>query len=194
MADQSHFDEKYYNEVHGYDANWYKGRAYWVEKLTYGLKGKVLDVGCGRGYFTKEFIEMGKNIIGIDFSEYAVSHPMPGCEGKLIQGDILDIPFKDNFFEWTFCWALLEHIPEEQVPKALAEISRVAPLTMMCIAILWNDTPELVQFYKDEDSTHITLKNIDWWKEQFDKAGMTIEFWDKSMCIVAKRKSPLKGW
>lgn len=192
IIDQAHFNKEYYEETHEYDAGWYMGRAYWIDQLTYGLKGKILDVGCGRGYFTKVFLEMGKNIVGIDISEYAVSHPMPGCEGKLIQGSVLDIPFKDNFFDWTFCWALLEHIPEQEIPKALSEIARVAPVTMMCIAILYDDSPELVQFYKNEDETHITLKNIDWWKEQFNKAGMTIEFWDKHMCIIAKRKDMLK--
>jgi ubiquinone/menaquinone biosynthesis C-methylase UbiE len=147
----------------------------------------VLDVGCGRGYFMKEFLEMGKDVYGIDISDYAVSHPMPGCEGRIIKGDILDIPFKDNFFEWTICYSVMEHIPEGDIPKALKEIARVAPLSVMCIAILYSDDPGLAEFYKHEDETHITLKNLRWWVERFQEAHLNLEWFNGSMNVVLKR-------
>ena len=182
------FDEAYYQVVHAYDnEKWYKDVALGVSNLTYGLQGRILDVGCGRGYFMKEFLEMGKDVYGIDISDYAVSHPMPGCEGRIIKGDILDIPFKDNFFEWTICYSVMEHIPEGDIPRALKEIARVAPLSVMCIAILYSDDPRLEEFYKHEDETHITLKKFRWWVERFQEAHLNLEWYNDKMAVVLKR-------
>jgi len=182
------FDEAYYNDVHDYDEKWYIDQAYWVSNLTYGLSGKVLDIGCGRGYFTKAFLDMKKDIYGIDISDYAVSHPMPGCEGRIMKGDILDIPFKDDFFQWTFVWALMEHIPSDKIAQALREVARVAPLSLMCIAIIYSDVPGQREFYQNEDSTHITIENMAWWKQRFDEAGLEVVWYDYKMTLVLRKK------
>jgi ubiquinone/menaquinone biosynthesis C-methylase UbiE len=181
------FDEAYYQDTHGYDEAWYRSTAWGIINLTYGLEGRVLDVGCGRGYMTKALLEQKRDVVGIDISDYAVSHPIPGCEGKLIRGDIQDIPFKDDYFRWVVCWMVLEHIPEGVVAKALKEIARVAPLSVMCLSILFNDDPWLVKFNVEKDASHITLKSLEWWKDKFAEARLKIEYFNGTMIVILKR-------
>lgn len=77
------------------------------------LKGKILDVGCGRGRLRK-IINQGSEYIGIDSQA-----------GKNVDvvGDVHALPFADGLFDGVICTAVLEHVADETV--VLREILRV---------------------------------------------------------------------
>ncbi len=87
---------------------------------------KILDAGCGTGIFTKEFLEKGAEVVGLD-----ISLPMLCYAEKKIQGypfstvcaDMLCLPFKDNTFDKTISVTALEFI--EDANKAAGELFRV---------------------------------------------------------------------
>ena len=69
---------------------------------------RVLDVGCGRGYWTRLFLECGVGqVTGIDLSPVAVElakHLV--SEGRFLAADASHLPFEDKTFDTVFCQGL----------------------------------------------------------------------------------------
>ena len=81
---------------------------------------KILDVGCGSGFFTY-YLAKKYQVIGLDFSEKMLAlNP----HKNLIKASAYQIPFKNNSFDLVFCSNLLHHLNHPL--KALKEMNRVA--------------------------------------------------------------------
>jgi len=76
------------------------------------IRNKILDVGAGSG----ALISLIPNAIGLDL---APKHP------KIIEGDISNMPFRDESFDTVFATEILEHLDDETLNKGLDEIYRV---------------------------------------------------------------------
>jgi len=98
-----------------------KSRIDFLNKYIDFNKGlKLLDVGCGNGFYTFHFSKVC-NTIGLDYSSYMLS--INPCE-KLIQGSANLLPFKDNAFDVVFCSAMLHHVNDPN--NVVAEMKRVS--------------------------------------------------------------------
>lgn len=86
----------------------------------------ILDVGGNTGKLTKVLKTKYNKVISIDIDRDI----MVGANGKSlpeiepIQGNMLQLPFKDNIFDIIFVRAVLHHVPI-QLEQALIEIKRV---------------------------------------------------------------------
>jgi len=85
-------------------------------------KGKLLDAGCGGGFFLKE-AEKFIDCYGIDFSLAALKQAKENSDAKLVLGSVSRLPFKSGSFEFVACLGSLEHFIE--LEKALSEMKRV---------------------------------------------------------------------
>jgi 2-polyprenyl-3-methyl-5-hydroxy-6-metoxy-1,4-benzoquinol methylase len=100
-----------------------------VRKVVEKTKGKILDIGCADGVFTKEILDASgaKKIIGIDVLKKSVDwankhwHKEKKIEFKV--GDAHKINFKANEFDAVFALEVLEHVFEPV--SVLQEIRRV---------------------------------------------------------------------
>lgn len=117
-----------------YDA-WYgtlRGR--WIGETEFRLVlavlapepgSRILDVGCGTGYFTRRFVAEGYEVTGVDLDPrmlaFARAH-RAGSEDYL-RGDARRLPFADGAFDYCVSIAALCFIAEERT--ALAEMARV---------------------------------------------------------------------
>lgn len=54
-------------------------------------KLKILDIGCGEGFLLKHFWLKGYDILGIDYSEYAMRHNNPELLPRFRQGDCYEV-------------------------------------------------------------------------------------------------------
>jgi ubiquinone/menaquinone biosynthesis C-methylase UbiE len=89
------------------------------------LDGRVLDAGCGNGFFfdaARELVAPGAELVGLDLSpkmlELARQH-----HDVLVRGDATRLPFADACFDTVLARSLLHHLPD---PDAGArEIARV---------------------------------------------------------------------
>ncbi len=80
------------------------------------LKGKViLDAGCGMGRYTRIAGKMGVEIIGVDLSQsvlkaYQVTNNNPFAH--IVQGDILNLPFREKQYDVIYSLGVLHHTPD----------------------------------------------------------------------------------
>ena len=85
---------------------------------------KVLDVGCGKGAFTKRLHEEGARVHGMDITASfvnAAAMNVPDAEFRCRSATA--IPFDDDSFDVVYSFEVLEHVPE--TGKAVAEMARV---------------------------------------------------------------------
>jgi len=81
---------------------------------------RLLDVGCGNGFFTYSFSRICETV-GVDFSAKMLEKN-PVSQKLLMQADHLY--FQDFAFDVVFCHALLHHV--ENIDRVLQEMKRVS--------------------------------------------------------------------
>lgn len=79
---------------------------------------KVLDVGCGEGFYSIYLAKKGFEVTGIDLSENAIRLAKQNAEENdvkinFLSMDILDIEKLNEKFGFILEWAILHHIPHE---------------------------------------------------------------------------------
>ncbi|MCP8311120.1 MAG: class I SAM-dependent methyltransferase [Candidatus Methylarchaceae archaeon HK01M] len=102
-----------------------------------GLKSrqKVLEVGCGTGFYTVKATEIIKEgeVHALDLQSLAIDKVRGKIkEGKienlmLIKADAQNLPFKDEVFELAFMVTVMGEIPDKET--ALKELNRVLKLS-----------------------------------------------------------------
>ncbi|MDD5439560.1 MAG: class I SAM-dependent methyltransferase, partial [Candidatus Omnitrophica bacterium] len=88
------------------------------------LKGKkVLEIGCGKGYFSGFFAGRGAQYYGLDIDRDELSFISKRNTGTIVQGNGTGIPCKDGSFDIVFSNCVIEHIPDDD--GVLSEARRV---------------------------------------------------------------------
>jgi ubiquinone/menaquinone biosynthesis C-methylase UbiE len=90
---------------------------------------RVLDVGCGPGFYCAELVEeVGPQglIVGVDASPHMLDLAARRCQGHgnvgFRQADATSLPVESSSFDAAVCVQVLEYVPD--VPAALAELHR----------------------------------------------------------------------
>ena len=103
------------------------------KKLVELIKGgiikpcKVLDVGCGEGFYSIYLAKQGFDVIGIDISENAIKHAKnnakrEGVNVRFESMDLFDISKLNERFDFIFEWAILHHIEPKKRKDYVKEI------------------------------------------------------------------------
>ncbi len=89
----------------------------------YGLAGaRLLDAGCGPGWYVDELRRAGAIVSGLDGDREALVDRREPAVGVL-QGDAAALPFPTATFDGVFCSNLLEHASDTE--GVIAELERV---------------------------------------------------------------------
>lgn len=89
------------------------------------VRGACLNAGCGEGLFfpfLDDFRGLTR-IVHMDLRKPSLIQFKPDSRHEAAGGSLVDLPFKDNEFDFVFCTEVLEHIPDDA--RALGEIGRV---------------------------------------------------------------------
>jgi hypothetical protein len=96
----------------------YANSARLIESLGDGVVS-ALEVGANRQRLLAQFLPRVRFI----FSDLL---PLPDVEDGFVQADATALPFADTEFDATICLDVVEHMPPEVRPKAIAEMARVS--------------------------------------------------------------------
>jgi SAM-dependent methyltransferase len=131
----------------------YKG----IRRQAPGLKGKLMDLGCGRKPYEDLFTV--SEYIGIDIEQTGHDHARSKID---VFYDGKTIPFAENHFDAVFFGEVLEHVfnPDELLP----EIHRVlcpGGRMLLTVPFCWNEheVPYDYARYSSFGITHLLEKN-----------------------------------
>ncbi|MFF5173290.1 class I SAM-dependent methyltransferase [Micromonospora sp. NPDC000089] len=133
-----------------------------------GVEGRVLDIGCAKGYLVAALRRRGIEAYGVDWSEYAVSKADPEIRTYLTLAPAWELPFSDGWFAASASFDVLEHMDHEHAVRALRESARVS--TVQLHQVNTGRVPELQ--YEGDDS-HCLKYPIDRWREIAGDMGLT---------------------
>lgn len=85
--------------------------------------GRILDVGCGDGFFLRSVKHIGWEVHGIEMSEEAVHRAKNMGVEQMTQGTFDDASYPDNYFDVIRFWSVLEHIHDPVF--TLAKVNRL---------------------------------------------------------------------
>jgi SAM-dependent methyltransferase len=100
-----------------YGADWYKqegrGRVFGRAMLPKGSTGKLLDVGCGLGYFLSGIRQSSVwQIYGVEISPEAVAFAREKLDLDVRCGELTAIGYPESFFDYLHVSNVLEHVPD----------------------------------------------------------------------------------
>ena len=85
----------------------------------------VLELGCGTGYFTRELIRSGADVVAIDVSPELLEIARANCSGSNVRYEIQNasaLSYPDAVFDSVVGSSVLHHL---EIEEALREIHRV---------------------------------------------------------------------
>lgn len=142
-------------------------------KKTYGaylkesLKGlttkkkKLLDIGCGNGFFLMEAKDMGLDVFGIEPGKSSILKAPVWLQKKITLGFFTDKSFKKNTFDIVTCFHTLDHIIDPNT--FLTDLNSVLTKNGRAIIIVHNTDGLSVKLFGEKspifDIEHIYLFN-----------------------------------
>jgi hypothetical protein len=99
-----------------------QGRTEDLMGLVPPVRGSALDVGARDGHFSRLLADKFDSVTALDLETPEIEQERVQC----VQGDVTDLEFEDNTFDFVFCAEVLEHIPTQSLAKACSELSRVS--------------------------------------------------------------------
>ncbi len=109
-------------------------------------KTKVLDIGCGNALTLPFVLEKGAFYFGLDISKKLIeiaeekyAKEVKEEKAKFIAGQATALPFRNKEFDFVISFAVLHHIPSEELRKKFfEEIKRVSKPNAKVKIIVWN--------------------------------------------------------
>lgn len=93
--------------------------SYWhqIQEIILLNPKSILEIGIGNGFVSKYLKQRGFNVITLDIDKRL---------NPDVTGTVLNIPFFDRAFDVVACYELLEHLPYDNLAKAMSEIYRIS--------------------------------------------------------------------
>lgn len=150
------------------------------------IKSKILDFGCGEGFFAELVFGKQKIDIGLDLfdNKRVVEAKDRKIYKKIMLYDGINLPYPDNYFNTVVSNCVLEHISD--IKFSLKEIFRVLKPGGNFITSVMADQWEKNLFgskifgknylkYMRKTQVHHNLFSNNKWQSHFKKAGFKIQ-------------------
>jgi SAM-dependent methyltransferase len=177
--DYEHFDRYKALEVPRFSMHWWSNRYYSRLLQKYVKAGKILEIGCGTGFFLAELARY-YNTCGIDVSDFALDRARNNCPNA----DIRKMPAEDmaDFPSESFAAIVSRHVFEHLADPgaALKECYRVLEPggillftvpNMASIGRRWKG----LKWYGYQEKTHISMLDPAEWIDLTGKSGLRVQ-------------------
>jgi ubiquinone/menaquinone biosynthesis C-methylase UbiE len=168
------------------DSREYRNKLY--EKVNLKNKKKILDVGCGTGAVTLDIALLTDGeVVGIDIDSEKLGEAKRVLANisnvKLMEGDVLDLPFEGKSFDLVVFNIVLMHVKDQQ--KAMEEMVRVTQKGGYVLGTLEPDYASRIDYPEDPATSYILKifkeRGADIYagrklKVLFNQAGLKTEF------------------
>jgi SAM-dependent methyltransferase len=152
----------------------------------------VLEIGCGVGYWTEMFEEMGvKNYTGNDIAEISIkklSEKFPDYE--FIQGDISETPLKEYIYDSAFMIDVTQHITDDdRFTKGITNIWKSIKPDGYFIVTMWDPEKNVYLTNKLRINKIEKPRGLDWYKKIYGSEGEVlskVDFNDKYLLLIKK--------
>jgi SAM-dependent methyltransferase len=152
---------------------------FWIRYLRKVIsKGRILDTGCGRGFFLK-YAEKHYETFGIDISKYGIYRAKIITPKSDLQiGLVHNLGYKNDVFDIITSYDLLEHLKTPTI--ALGEYNRVLKTGGILVISVPNIHSIGKKWKKDKwfgyrDETHQTILSNQQWMNSLEKNGFDIK-------------------
>jgi len=144
-----------YDELYGLEQKEKYGLA--LELGGIGVKGNMLDAGCGTSLFEETLEENVKKdclFFGVDVSRRLLEKAKQKLAGRLnmflVCGDIDHLPFHDGSFDICLAFTVLQNLPN--TVSALKELTRVSKIdsTILFTYLKTKTDPEKIRLILDQ--------------------------------------------
>ena len=115
---------------------------------------RVLEVGCNRGHNLKaiQSILNEVSIFGVEPNHAALKIAREAYPGfSLIEGNMFDIPLKDNFCDLVISSGVLIHIAGQDLPQAIDELYRVSRRYILAVEYFSEELEETVHYHGSQN-------------------------------------------
>jgi SAM-dependent methyltransferase len=139
---------------------------------------RLLDVGCGKGYFVHACVDRGLNAEGIDLSVSAIEFARKKLGIKAYSGSLADLKNELGLFDAATFWATIEHLPDPiRMLRDISDILRPGGRLLLDTGLGddWLDRllPGRVQWY--DPPQHLYVFSRGGLRAALAKAGIRIE-------------------
>ena len=120
----AHYDrlaEAYWDGTRDHDIN--QNYAALLDAIESDPPYSILDLGCGPGRDLRYFRSLGHDVVGLDGSTEFVAMARSYSECEVLQQDFLAMALPESHFDGIFANASLFHVPSQELPRVLAELS-----------------------------------------------------------------------
>ena len=142
-------------------------------------KSKILEVGCGSGKDADFMLANGYDILAIDASQSMLMGAVKNFPKLTGHTRLIIVPdelqkLEPQSFDGIYSIAMLMHLKENQINKALHELTRLLKNSgrlFFSVCLTRND--KLVDDL-DPDGRRYTLRSAEWWQGTCRTAGLNI--------------------
>jgi SAM-dependent methyltransferase len=177
--DQEHYERYQAIDVSKYSMHWWANRYYVRVLRRYVPGGRLLEIGCGTGFFLAELGQYFETY-GVDTSTFALSHARNNCPRADIQcmkGEDIKA-FPPDFFDAIVSRHVFEHMEEPGIAlegcycvlKPGGFLLYVVP-NMGSISRRWKGQT----WYGYRDETHVSMLSPREWVDLTKGTGFTVE-------------------
>ena len=169
---------------YGY-GGYYYDKKYWSPVVPDFMKfynlnsqSKVLDVGCGKGFFLYDLLNLipGISVSGIDISSYAISNSLSSVKPFLQVSDAKTLPYESNYFDLVVSINTIHNLDKAECMQAVKEIERVSKSSSYIIVDAYRTQKEKERM-NEWNLTAKTYMSVDAWKKFFKDASYTGDYY-----------------
>lgn len=160
--------------------------------ITISEKSKVLEIGCGVGYWTEYLKSFNvKDYTGNDIAEISIKNLQQSYpEYKFIHGDISETKLPENTFDFVFMIDVTQHITDDnRFNTAIKNIwSSLKPGGYFFVT-MWDPAKNVYLANKIRINKIEKPRGLDWYEKIFGKQGTVLEnvdFNDKFLLLIKK--------